>query len=124
MQSMYCACTCSHTHTHMHTHSTIQAMMTIDLPSTYQVGFSEILYNRRRDGGQASPDTSPGEHMAQQSTVRHAHVRSLLKNNRCWFQNRVCMDACQVDGACSMPAGQGRNVRWLSGRQLHACLTT
>ena len=43
--------------------------------------------------------------MAQQGTVRHAHVCSLLKDNGCWFQNRVGMDARQVDGACTMPAG-------------------
>ena len=79
------------------------------LSLTYQVGLGDILYNRRRYGRQASPNTSPREHVAQQGTVGHAHICSLLKDNGRWLQDRVCMDASQVDCACTMPARQQYN---------------
>ena len=89
----------------------------------YEVGLRDVLYDRRRYGRQASPDTSPREHMTQQGTMGHAHIGCLLEDDGCWLQDRACMHATQVDGAGAMTAAhqhQQNNVRYCLYMYMHA----
>lgn len=78
--------------------------------TAYQIGLRDVLYNRRRYGWQAGPNTSPREDMAQQGTMGHAHISCLLKDNGCRLQHRHCMHATQIDGAVTVPAKKQSNV--------------